>query len=636
MRLDRLQGKVIDERFRLRKMVGKGGYGAVFEAEQLSVGRRCAVKVLLPARADDEKVEKRFRAEARVTSRLTHPNSVVLYDFGVDEAMGYLFLATEYIDGVTLHEVLDGEGPLEVERCLGIVEQIAASLGDAHEMGLVHRDVKPKNIMLVERGSRAEFVKVIDFGIAKALNMTSDLTATGTLIGTPQYMSPEQLMGLGLDGRSDQYALAVMIYKMLSGRNPFLAASTMDTAMNHVHQRPMPLRSYSPGLDVGRDFEDVLLQALEKSPEHRFATMEVFVRALENARREDLRGVGRGVYSSAEAMDALPTLEVAEELDGDESDVDETAEEAEEKGDESGEEGGMVIFETQGFTRGTELVTDLDWEGFGAGGGEEEAVDSGEEAVTEEDRNEVEEEVKEGRVEVRVPKGQERERLVEETASVEVGPIEEGMGAPAPRWRRWAVGAVAVAVMAAMVVVGGLWEGAGDEEVDADEASQAGSVVERKDREGDVAGGDREDTAEAAEEAQEAEKRRQERRRAVEVALGEVGQGLTRGAEEAERARRDLEERMRQREAQQMREEPETGRPVAEARAAATGTVVVTMIPWGELKVDGELMGGQTRQELELEAGVRRLEMVQRGEVKAVDEVEVSAGQRDDIVLRAP
>ena len=286
MGLEELEGQLIGGRFRLKAMVGKGGYGAVFEAIQLSVERRCAVKVLLPGRSMDDSVEQRFHSEARITSRLNHPNSVVLYDFGVDEELGYLFLATEFLDGKTLHEVMELRGELPVGAALSIMDQVAGSLGDAHHHGLVHRDVKLKNIMVVRRAGKADFVKVIDFGIAKALGGESDgqkLTRTGVLVGTPQYMAPEQLLGKAIDGRADQYALAVVGYRMLTGHNPFRADSAMETAMRHINDRPLPLRAYSPDLQVSEAFEEVFLKALEKSPEDRFHSIGAFVGTLKEA-----------------------------------------------------------------------------------------------------------------------------------------------------------------------------------------------------------------------------------------------------------------------------------------------------------------------------------------------------------------
>ncbi len=621
MRLDRLEGEVIAERFRLIGMVGKGGYGAVFEAEQLSVGRRCAVKILLPTRADDETVEKRFRAEAKVTSRLTHPNSVVLYDFGVDETTGYLFLATEYLDGVTLDEVLKTEGRLGIERSLRIMEQIAASLDDAHEMGLVHRDVKPKNIMLVERASQIDFVKVIDFGIAKALHMTSDLTATGTLIGTPQYMSPEQLLGHKLDGRSDQYALAVMGYKMLTGRNPFRAASTMDTAMNHVHQRPMPLRSYCPGIEVNRDVEDIFLQALEKAPDHRFEDISVFVRALKLALSEGgdtLEGESTEVFDRPEETGSHVAVE---EVDSE---------------DESSGEGsdGMMVFETRGFTRGTQLVGDveelLEEVERSQGRGEVEE----EEEKNDESGKDSEEDERGG---VQVPTTADRPAPMTETASVEVEArsLEQGerRGETGVPTRVAALGlgvlAVLVGTLGTIVVVGG-------EEGIEDTSEGLAMVTELEEGEETIEGEEEEVVGDSAEDVEgEAEEAALEKLSAQRIdALSEARAEVNKSGEVAMGSMVEAAQRLRQERLAREREQVRVASGAGQAEQEEPGTVVVTMIPWGELVVDGVVRGEQTRQELELEAGRRRLELVQRGEVRAIDEVEVRSGERREVVLR--
>ncbi len=287
MKLAELQGETLAGRFRLEELLGQGGYGAVFEAVQLSVGRRCAVKVLFPHLCADESTVARFRTEAKTTSRLTHPNSVVLYDFGRDDDAGLLFLAMELLDGRDLTTVLRSEGPLGVEETVHVVEQAAGSLQEAHDLGLVHRDIKPRNIMLLERGNDPNYVKVIDFGIAKVLGSSrmtvSDLTQTGTIIGTPKYMAPEQIRDAAIDGRTDLYALAISTYQMLTGRTPFEEGTAMEIAGRQLAERPEPPRTFHPGLALTDAFEAVLLKALAKKPEHRFDTVTEFARALRAA-----------------------------------------------------------------------------------------------------------------------------------------------------------------------------------------------------------------------------------------------------------------------------------------------------------------------------------------------------------------
>lgn len=287
MKLEKLQGEILMGRFRLDTLLGQGGYGAVFEAEQLSVGRPCAVKVLFPHLCEDESTARRFRDEAKATSRLSHPNSIILYDFGHDQQREVLFLAMELLDGCDLASLLARHGPLSVEQTVHIVCQVAGSLQEAHRLGLVHRDIKPQNIMLIERGNDPLFVKVIDFGIAKVVSnnlMTaSSLTRTGTVIGTPKYMSPEQVRDEAIDGRADMYALAMVVYKMLVGRTPFEEGTTLEIAGRQIAERPEPLRALRPDLPVDEAFENVLLEALAKAPDDRFDSVADFAQALVEA-----------------------------------------------------------------------------------------------------------------------------------------------------------------------------------------------------------------------------------------------------------------------------------------------------------------------------------------------------------------
>lgn len=283
--LKALQGQHLAGRFFLKRLLGQGGYGAVFEAEQTSVGRRCAVKVLSPRDRNDRKVIERFKMEARATSRLTHPNSVTIYDFGEDEEFGVLFIAMEYLEGQDLSEYIKEHPVIPVEVALHILEQAAASLDDAHQHGLVHRDVKPQNVMVLQRGRDPHFVKVIDFGIAKAMEATglppdTQLTMTGTIIGTPQYMSPEQVRDIELDGRSDQYSLAVVLYVLLTGRPPFLGTSPIDIATKHLTDQPLPPTVLRSDLDVPQKFEDAVMKALAKDPANRFPSTVEFAIAL--------------------------------------------------------------------------------------------------------------------------------------------------------------------------------------------------------------------------------------------------------------------------------------------------------------------------------------------------------------------
>ncbi|MGM0555785.1 MAG: serine/threonine protein kinase [Myxococcota bacterium] len=287
MSIKNLEGATLSSRFRLERQLGRGGYGSVFEAEQLSVGRKCAVKVLAPKAGKDSTTESRFSQEARTTSQLNHPNSIVIYDFGRDDKRDVLWLAMELLDGETLQSRVSREGPLSVDRCLHVVRQAAESLHEAHEFGLVHRDIKPGNIMLLDRGGDPDFVKVIDFGIAKivreTLNPAGNMTQTGRILGTPKYMAPEQIRDTSVDGRADIYALAIVVYAVLTANVPFSEGTAMEIASRQITERPPKIRDLAPGLDVSHTFESVLLQALSKDPNRRFEDILAFVDALEHA-----------------------------------------------------------------------------------------------------------------------------------------------------------------------------------------------------------------------------------------------------------------------------------------------------------------------------------------------------------------
>lgn len=284
-------GEVLANRFKLVSLLGQGGYGAVFEATQLSMRRRCAVKVLHERLLGDTMASERFRAEAIATSKLQQGNSVIIYDFGEDEERNLLFIAMEYLEGISLNDLIKQEKKLPLDVVLHIVEQMASSLQDAHDNGIVHRDIKPHNAMVMQRGKDPYFVKVIDFGIAKLLQEATltpldKVTQTGVMIGTPHYMAPEQIRGQAVDGRTDQYALANCIYKMLLGYTPLQGNTPVDVAVQQLTDMPKPLRAFDETLEVNDSFEQVLLRALSKEIEDRYPRITDFASAL----RASLRG----------------------------------------------------------------------------------------------------------------------------------------------------------------------------------------------------------------------------------------------------------------------------------------------------------------------------------------------------------
>ncbi len=276
--LDSLIGKSLDNRFELKKLIGQGGYGAVFDAVQTSMQRRCAVKVL-SIQTDDPKEIARFELEARVTCQLTHPNTIVVYEYGHDEELGVFFIAMEFLDGQSLTD-LSNSRTLSTEEVLYILGQIADSLDDAHTYDLVHRDIKPHNVMIVKRGTDELSVKVIDFGIAKTTEKGLNLTQTDTIIGTPEYMSTEQVLNKTLTGKSDQYALAVTAYYLLTGRTLFNCDTALQVAVAHASEIPPAISTVTDRFIGAEHFDLTLLKALSKEPESRFESCREFVDAL--------------------------------------------------------------------------------------------------------------------------------------------------------------------------------------------------------------------------------------------------------------------------------------------------------------------------------------------------------------------
>lgn len=247
-----LVGTQLGGRFELLDLLGEGGYGAVYRAKQLSMDRDVAIKIIHPHLAAAAGVKERFEREARVASRLTHPNTVVYFDFGLHEDI--FFLAMEYVKGQPLADLLTARGPLPPERVGHLALQMLGALREAHELDMVHRDLKPANILLTRRAGDPDFVKVIDFGLAKIVRGSADAapddgpTQTGAILGTPAFMAPEQIRGEDLDGRADLYALGVILYLSLTGSKPFSGGTPVETAALHLTQPVPPLRTVNPAV----------------------------------------------------------------------------------------------------------------------------------------------------------------------------------------------------------------------------------------------------------------------------------------------------------------------------------------------------------------------------------------------------
>src|ERR687895_580089 len=268
---NRMAQQVLNERYKVETTLGEGGMARVYRGTDQVLDRTVAIKVLADRYAEDDNFVTRFRREAQAAAALSHPNVVAVFDTGDDAAAHYIVM--EYVEGRTLGEVLKVEGPLDADRASAIAEDVATALQAAHERGLVHRDVKPGNVMIDTEGR----IKVMDFGIARAA-ADDTLTQTGTVLGTAAYLSPEQARGDAVDARSDIYSLGCVLYEMLSGRAPFTGDSAVSIAFRHVNDRPDPPSAHHPGIPP--ELEAVTMRALEKDPARRHQSAEEFRQAL--------------------------------------------------------------------------------------------------------------------------------------------------------------------------------------------------------------------------------------------------------------------------------------------------------------------------------------------------------------------
>jgi len=292
-----LTGRLLNNRYQIEAKIGEGGFGAVYRAKQTQMGRTVALKVLHARMAKDQQVIGRFKREAQASSALRAPHTVQVYDFD-QSPEGIMYLSMEMLQGKSLHSVLKDDGPIEPVRMARVMDGIADSLGEAHGQGIVHRDIKPENIYLEPRPT-PDFVKVLDFGIAKIVSgdgLQSSgpaLTAAGQTLGTLEYMSPEQLMGAQLDGRSDLYALGILSYEMMVGALPFPSKTPGEMITAHLKTVPPPPSRMKPEAKIPPLMDQIVLKLLEKSRDKRYKDTDEL--------RADLARVAAGEQGSASA-----------------------------------------------------------------------------------------------------------------------------------------------------------------------------------------------------------------------------------------------------------------------------------------------------------------------------------------------
>ncbi len=272
-------GKTVAGRYQVESLLGEGGMGKVYKANQLALDKPIVLKVLRQALLSDERTVARFQREAKAASRLNHPNSIGVIDFGQAED-GALYMAMEFVNGKDLHHILSREWPIPEARIARIVSQVLSALSDAHKAGVIHRDLKPENIMIEQRRGDPDFVKVLDFGIAKIMDGSGEegpaLTRAGFVCGTPEYMSPEQARGASLDHRSDLYAVGVILYQLTSGMLPFDSDSAVGFATKHLTEIPLTPSKRRPEARISPAMERLVMKAMAKDPAERPQTAEAF------------------------------------------------------------------------------------------------------------------------------------------------------------------------------------------------------------------------------------------------------------------------------------------------------------------------------------------------------------------------
>jgi eukaryotic-like serine/threonine-protein kinase len=307
-------GKVVDGRYKVMEVIGRGGMGVVYRVEHLRMGKVAAMKVLHRDLASDPDVVQRFEREAAAVSRLHHPHTVQVFDFGT--AQGALYLIMEYVRGLDLGSIITRDGPLPWSRAAPLLAQICGALAEAHELGIVHRDLKPENVLITRTGNGRDYAKVLDFGLAKLEQQQAPTTATDRqqIVGTPYFMSPEQIRGDDVDTRSDIYSFGCLMFEVLTGQHLFTGSTAVGVLTKHLTAEPDAPSMRAPKLGIDPQVDALCRKALAKDPSLRFQTATALVEAIEEVYTDTVGNTtGAGSRSRNRAF-AIPDQ-------GEESDV---------------------------------------------------------------------------------------------------------------------------------------------------------------------------------------------------------------------------------------------------------------------------------------------------------------------------
>ncbi len=325
---DPLLGRTIDDKYLLESLVGEGAMGRVYQATHVQLKKKVALKILRSQLVNDTTVVKRFEREALAASRLNNPNCISIYGFGQEDDGELLWMAMEFIQGRDLATIIAEDSPLPTQRVVHIMSQVCEALDEAHEANIIHRDLKPANVVCFDHRRSKDFVKVLDFGIAKITDPGEDyqpLTRDGIVCGTPAYMSPEQVQGLELDNRSDLFSLGIILYQTITGQLPFFAESAVEVATKIVIEEPPHPSSVRSDWGYPAELEDVVLKLLKKKKEERYANAIEVKDALEaamdtlRARRDASLDLNPEEYAelmadSGEEMEGAATLQLSTDM----------------------------------------------------------------------------------------------------------------------------------------------------------------------------------------------------------------------------------------------------------------------------------------------------------------------------------